>query len=149
MKKQTNTSNKELREQEREQTIYENKLKKQGYAKALDAVKEIVKKEMLNVGWQPQDDCALNVVLKEIAKLSHSQQSKSKTFDNAYQETGRIKGMKGSADTHIPKIKARIAKLEQEHKIHNGFSIDECGYDECIDRDIRTKLRAKLKEKTK
>jgi formate-dependent nitrite reductase cytochrome c552 subunit len=78
---------------------------------------------------------------ERIAKLSHSQNPECRI--SASQVAS------GIADTHIPKIKAQIAKLEEEHKINNGLSIDECGYEECIDRDIRTKLRAKLAKEKK
>ena len=145
---------------------------KQGYAKALKsqefmdkinfAIRRTKEKTLADVGkiiYDMKHNLLADNMTKEelcdsikeqIAKLSHSQQDASHVSEVEYSDFMTHKNGKaiprGSypTDTHIPKIKAQIAKLEEEHKINNGLSIDECGYEECIDRDIRTKLRAKL-----
>lgn len=57
--------------------------------------------------------------------------------------------MKTPHETKLKIIRSKIKTIEEEHIVYNGFSIDDCGYDNCADRIERTKLRKKLREAQK
>ena len=82
----------------------------QGYAKALDDVTKILNELCLKCPIQDDKECwckPLEIALKEIAKLNHSQQDKQDRQCLNQHSSG------GSADTHIPKLAKEKTKIDR------------------------------------